>query len=281
MPRIRLVHVLLCLLLPCMPACQSFYSYRPITIQTRDAETGQPISSAVVHISYPLMHASQGPYESVDATGPNGLVHLRAAPAGEAGILVEAKAHGYMPEQQTIPVSVLRDIPTAGWFEDVSKRPPTMTIDLYAEPRPTAELVLPAGFRGMLEVQIKTDRKLIERGRRDFTIAVPMTGKVEHWGPPLLARVGATGYRARYTDGTKLSCDAKGLEIGLWALNADGTHLTFLVGTREEFEIRRREALANDAAIRDSAPSGKSSHGGGRHGGRKNNPDTAPTMGGL
>src|SRR4051812_16969259 len=120
MPRIRLAHVLLCLLLPGMPACQSFYSYRPITIQARDAETGQPVSGAVVHISYPLMPQSQAPYDSVDATGSDGLVHLRAAPTGRAGVRVDAKAHGYLVDNQMLATDTVREIPSAGWFEDAA-----------------------------------------------------------------------------------------------------------------------------------------------------------------
>ncbi len=284
MPHVRFARCLLCLALVGAPACQSFYSYRPMTIQARDAETGQPISGAVVHISYPLVHASQAPYDSVDATGPDGQVHLQAAPFGPAGVLVEAKAHGYLMEQMTLPVENVQDVPRAGWFEDVNKRPATLTIDLYAEPRPTIELVLPVSFRGVLSVEVKTDPKAPRtRGQRCFTYPVANGGNLELAGPPLLARVAALDYSARYTDGTKLSRDAKGLEIGFWGLNADGNRLTFLVGTRDEFEAKRREALANDAAAR-GRPSSSNGSGGkrGGHGGRRGGQtDSSPAMGGL
>lgn len=283
MPTNRLARCLSCLLLVCAPACQSFYSYRPVTIVARDAETGQPISGAVVHISYPLVHATQAPFDSVDASASDGVVYLRAAPFGPAGVMVETKALGYMPEQKTLPIETVEAIKPAGWFENVKQRPPSVTIEMYADPRPSVELVLPNSLRGVITVDVKIDANAPRKpGQRDFTFAVPITGNAELTGPPLLERVAATDYRARYADGTRLSRDAKGLEIGFWGLNADGTHLTFLVGTRDEFEVRRRDALANDAAARGGASSSKGSgggrrggHGGGRGGQGQSDPSAA------
>ena len=99
----RLARALLLFAVVVAPGCQEFYSYRPIAIQVRDAETKQPLPGATVHISYPLVHASQAPYDSVGATAPDGIVRLQAAPSGPAGVLVEVTEKGYLFEQKTLP----------------------------------------------------------------------------------------------------------------------------------------------------------------------------------
>jgi uncharacterized membrane protein YgcG len=266
--RLALARCLLCLTLMGTAACQSFYSYRPMTILARDAETGKPIPGAVVSISYPLVHPSQAPYDSVGATVADGLVHLRAAPTGPAGVQVETKAAGFMPETKVLAIETVAAIKPAGWFEDVKERRPSLTIDLYAEPRPAVELVLPASYRGVVKVEVKADSQMpLPPGQRTFTYAVPPTGTIELTGPALLGRVAAIDYRARCADGPLLAREVNGPEVGFWGLNADGNHLTFLVGTRDDFEVKRREALANDAAARGPATTGKGT-GGGRRGGR-------------
>jgi hypothetical protein len=256
-----------CLTLAFAPACQSFYAYRPMTIVARDAETGQPVPGATVRVSYPLMHPSQAPYDSIDAAASDGVVHVQAAPAGPAGVLIEARAQGYLMEAKTVPVETVQAIQPAILFEDARRRPPCLTIDMYADPRPIVQLEVPLSFRGVIDVQIKPDAKAPHRpGLRCFTFAVPPTGKLELAGPPLLERVAPIDYRARYQNGQMLSRDAKGLEIGFFGLSAEGNHLTFLVGTRDEFEAKRREALAQDATPRGPAAMGRAP--GGRHGGR-------------
>src|SRR5690348_7436872 len=100
----RLAVCLVCpiLLFVFAPGCQVLYRYKPVTILVRDAETKQPIAGAEVHISYPLTRPSVAPYESVETTAENGLAHLRAAPGGEAGIVMEATAKGYMSEERSV-----------------------------------------------------------------------------------------------------------------------------------------------------------------------------------
>jgi hypothetical protein len=278
MPSRRPVQLLICLSLAVAPGCQTFFPYRPVTILTRDAETGRPIADAHLHISYPLVHPSQSPYESSDATGADGLAHLQAAPFGAAGVLVEVKAKGYLLEQKTLKVAEVEKLKTAGWFENVERRPADFIIDVYAEPRPVVELRLPPSFHGLIkaEVQVRADAPC-PAGQRVFRYDVSMDGKVQVVGPPLVERVVPLDYQAVNQDGIKLCSNAEGLELGFYAVKSDARFITFFVGTRNEFEALRRAELQNDG----NSGRGRSSGGGGggnsgRRGGKRGQPPTDP-----
>jgi hypothetical protein len=259
---------LACLALALTPGCQPFYSYRPMPIVVRDAETGQPISGAIAHVSYPLVHPTQAPYDSVDKTVGDGIAHVQATPYGPAAVLLEVHAPGYMNEERTLSIESIAAIQPAGWFEHVDQRKPTVTVALYAEPRPSVELVLPVGFRGVIKAEIKTEANAsMPPGLRHFSFSVPPNGNVELAGPPLMDRVAPVDYRARYVDGPEVSRDAKAMEVGFWGLTAEEHHLTFLVGTRDEFERARRALLASE--YRQSRPSSSSKGGGRGRGGHK------------
>ncbi len=144
-----------CLCLATVPGCQLLHSYRPVPILVRDAETKQPIAGAMRHISYPLLSAPQAPEESRAQTAADGIARLQAAPAGPGGVLLTVCAGEYLTEPQTLSVESVRALKPAGWFEKVEQRPPQLTVELYAGPRPTVELVLPAGFRGLVTATVK------------------------------------------------------------------------------------------------------------------------------
>ena len=99
------------LVLALAPGCQAFYQYRPVVILARDAETQQPIAGATVHVSYPLTNATQAPLDSGGATGKDGIVRLKAAPAGDAGIQLDANATGYLAQEQHLAIEKIKSIP--------------------------------------------------------------------------------------------------------------------------------------------------------------------------
>jgi hypothetical protein len=187
----RLARVLLLLLAIAMaPGCQAFSAYRPIAIQIQDAETKQPIPGAVVHISYPLVHPSQAPYDSAGATASDGVVRLQAAPTGPAGVLIEVNGKGYLLEEKTLPIATVQAIKPASWFEKVGQRPVDVAIEIYAEPRPVVELVLPASFRGMIKVEVQVQFDAASTlGQRLFRYAVSPAGTAQVIGPALVDRV--------------------------------------------------------------------------------------------
>jgi hypothetical protein len=271
----RFARALLLLAIAVAPGCQVFQAYRRVAIRVQDAETKQPIAGAVVYISYPLVQASQAPIDSTGPTASDGVVRLRAAPSGPAGVLVEVNAKGYLFEQKTLSIATVEAIKPAGWFEKVDQRPADLAIEMYAAPRPAVELILPVAFRGTIqaEVHVQPDAPATP-AQRLFRYAVSPAGTVQVIGPALVDRVVPLDYQAVTADGTRLTREAKGLEIGFYAVKEDAHHLTFFVGTRAEYDAIRSAELHSDA----HSDRAKSGGGGGRRGGKRSQPPTDPSV---
>jgi hypothetical protein len=205
------------------PGCQALYRYRPVPVLVRDAETKQPIVGAEVRVSYPLTRPSQAPWDSVALTGDDGVARLRAAPYGSAGVRVEAAAKGYLSEDLSVPVETVQEMEPPRPFEDTTQRPARFVLEMYTEPGPRVELILPNGFRGLIraEVRIQEDAPL-SPGQRIFRFPVEPPGVVQVSGPPLLRRIYAPDYAARYADGTLIRRPAGDWDVGLRPLNGLG-----------------------------------------------------------
>src|ERR1700733_2519280 len=180
-----LIYPVLLLALAC--GCQTLHRYRPVAVLARDAETKKPIPGAEVQLSYPLTQASLAPYNSRGTTPEDGIVRLRAAPYGDLGVRVEANAPGYMYEEKYLTVAEVQAIEPAHWFEDVDRRPAAVVLELYADPHPTVELVVPTDYRGRIKAQFHIEPDApCPPGQRCFTFTVPPSGVVQMIGPPLL-----------------------------------------------------------------------------------------------
>ena len=266
----RLMHTLaLCgLLLSIAPGCQMFYQYRPMPVLVRDAETKKPIASADVHISYPLSQPEDSPWDSAGVTGKDGVAHLRAAPYGLAGILVEAAAPGYLSEQKSLSVDAVKAVAPGHLFESTDRRPPSLVVDLYAEPRPTIELIIPTGYKGLVKAELQIDENAsAPAGERNFRFNVTGAGTVDIVGSPLLRRVPPVQFRARYADGMPLPLHAEEPQVGFWWLKSDGDAHTYFVGTHSEYEVAGHFGHGGDG---DGEPSsGSKRQGKGRRGGRQ------------
>jgi hypothetical protein len=173
------------LLLAVLPGCQALHSYRPTPVQVIDADTKQPIAEAEVRISYPMANSLATPWESRETTGSNGIARSRAASFGSAGAMVEISAQGYMNEQRFLTAQQVEDLERAGWFEDTHQRLPALVVGLYKDPRPTIELVLPPGYRGMVKARVRVQDKSLSpvrrcsntSFRRIFTSSTPTTSR--------------------------------------------------------------------------------------------------------
>jgi hypothetical protein len=269
----------LILLLALLPGCQAFHQYRPVSVQARDAETGQPIPAAEVHISYPLANPSMAPVLGSGTTQNDGIVHLRAAPYGELGIQVAVAAAGYMPEEMDVPIETVKAIEPAGWFETVENRPPSFVVSLYADPRPEVELIVPAMYRGIVkaEIQIQPDLRCPPR-QRAFSYVVPPTGSVQIKGPPLLAHAFAPGFTLKYADGVPLNRSAEGSQIGYWWLRTEGKVECFFVGTAKEFSFQNPDrSEPKDPTRAHAGGRGQGGRGHGRRGGNQQPADAQPS----
>jgi hypothetical protein len=254
-------------LLATLPGCQALHAYRPVTVLACDAETKKPIPGAEVRISYPL--AQSPPWEPVGTTSSDGTVQLKAAPYGDAGILVDAVRSGYMTEQKGFPVDAVKAVSPFRFFSGGSHAP-DLVVEMYAEPLPEVELMLPDGYRGTLKVAVKVrDDAPFQPGQRQFSYEVPPSGVLEIVGPPLLRHVYTPDFSARYSrsKNPSLPRQPEGDQVGFWCLKTEGGFDHFFVGTRAEFEALRR-ADKEDGKVKTTGGGGRSGGGrGGRHGG--------------
>ena len=255
----------LCLLV-CLTAfasgCQVMYRYRPVAVLVRDAETKKPIANAEVHLSYPLTRDSLAPFDSSKRSGEDGIARLRAAPYGQFGVHLEASAAGYMTEEKIVSADLIQNIKPPQFFESVQQRPSECVVEMYAEPRFTVELIVPAGYRGTIraEVRIQDDIPFVA-GQRCFRYAVE-DGVVQIKGPGVLRRIPAPEYHALYADGTPLTNQMTLLKVGFRWLRAEGKEQYFVVGTQPEFDMQRRSAPAEEVRTRSRTPdAGNGSHG--------------------
>jgi len=268
-----LIQCVLCSVLASASAagCQMLHRYRPVAILVRDSDTKKPISGAVVRISYPFTPAYRAPWNASGTTGNDGIVRLRAAPAGDIGLMVELDATGYLCEEKDLVVEAIQAIEPPRLFEVVEQRPASFIFEMVAEPRPTIELVVPTGYRGTLKVEVQTQESVaFKPGQRSFSYVVPASAVMQVTGPVLLRHILPPDFRARYADGTVLSHEAKDLEIGFWWLRQEGRYQCFLVGSRREFD----NLSYSDSGGPGAGPShGRGSNAGGGGKGRRGHRD--------
>jgi hypothetical protein len=232
------------LLCAAFTGCQACHSYRPMPILVRDIETKQPIGGVEVRLSYPLTDANYCPWNSEATTGSDGIARLRAAPYGSVGLLAEVRAPGYLDEQKNIATATVEAIEPAHFFEDVEQRPPQLVVEMYAGPSPSVELVLPAGYRGMVKVDLVIhESDPCPAGQRSFFCEVSPAGTAQLTGPALLQRVFPPDFHARFEDGVVLSREPNSEEVGLWCLKFEDHTFHFFIGTREELERLHRPSL--------------------------------------
>jgi hypothetical protein len=224
-----------------LAGCHTLQRSRPVTILTRDAETKRPIAQAEVKVMYPLERSAFSPQDTYGQTGGDGLAHVWATPTEEVGVMIDVRAGGYLPAEKGLTVAALRAIEPAGLFEAVDRRPVTLVAELYAEPGPTVELVVPAGYRGMVRAQIDgRDEVPCPPGQRLFRYDVSASGQVQAQGPPLLKDLAVTDFRLSYADGAPLSHHAKESPVGYWWVRSEGANQCFLVGTQAEYDALRK-----------------------------------------
>jgi hypothetical protein len=249
----------------------------------RDADSKQPIPGAQARISYPLAGGVFAPRPSSGGTGNNGVVHLSAAVHGDTSILLELDAEGYLEEHRSLPVEMVRAIKPAGLLEAVERRPVNLIVEMYAEkPVPTIDVVLPNGYRGMvqLEISIADDASQMP-GHRQFSYAVPASGSICVREPALLRRFTLPNVTARYAEGTPLgsATEMKESEIGFWRVKHEYQKFTFLVGSKAEYEQYRSLHPRESSDGREERRStGNLDRGGGRGRGRRtpSQPESGP-----
>lgn len=245
MGKLRLARCALCLVFLLAPAagCQVLYRYRPVPVLVRDAETKQPIPNADVHLYYPLSRDSMAPFDSAERTNADGIAHLRAAPYGDFGARIEATAAGYLSDQTDVSTDSIQHLEPPHFFEETQQRKPEYVVEMYKEPGFTIELLVPAGYRGSIKVEIMPQEDAaIPPGKRCFQFEV-VDGLARIKAPgTVLRRVYPSDYRARYADGTPLTGEMTLQKAGFRWLRGQDKEQYFVVGTQPEYDMQRRYA---------------------------------------
>jgi hypothetical protein len=236
--------------------CHVFERDRAVTVAVVDAETKAPISGAAVRLTAPAAHDDR---VVNGTTGADGVARLKAHPPGGVALVLDASASGYLPEDKIVPAAAVKAQPAG------DAQPAHFTVEVYAGPRPAVELVIPPGYRGVVKATAEVrDNVQFPPGQRAFRFEVPPSGEVAFTAPAVFRHGSGPEYTAKYADGTELSKSAKDAEVGFRWLTREGDTQLFVVGTRADYEERRK------ALHLDSPPGPRSGGGGdGQQGGRR------------
>ena len=253
--------------------CQTLDWRRPVSVQVIDADSKQPIAEAQTRISYPLAGNFLPPGPSSGRTGNSGIAQLSASSHTDTDALLEVYAEGYIAEHRFLNVEKVKEIKPARLFESLDRRPANLVVEVYSDqPLPTVELLLPAGYRGVVQLEFQIPEDAVgQPGQRQFTFAVPPSGLMCVTGPAVLKRFPAPIVTARFADSTPISLkkDKEDWEIGLWTVKFETQKSTYFVGTKAEFaQYRLAHPPENNEVVRSTA-GGKGGGGGGKGRGRR------------
>jgi hypothetical protein len=109
-------------------------------------------------------------------------------------------------------------------------------VDMFAEPAATVELIVPAGYRGLVRVEVQEIPPPTVR-LRTIQVPVPDSGIVMIKGPRLLHRADCVDVCLRTSDGIPMESPPEGEAVGFWRLDSDGEDVHFyLVGTQKDHD---------------------------------------------
>lgn len=241
----RLAQRLLCLFfLFCLATgCQTFHGDQTLAVLVRDAETKQPITTAEVYLCQRLKPDEVAPCRSASFTQADGIARVRAEPGGEHGFQVQAVAQGYLPETLDVAADFVKKNPSPS----VEPSPVDVTVEAYAAPDFSVELILPPGYRGLIKAVVQIQDNLpLAKGQRCFRFPVSATGDVLVQGPPLLRRVPAAAFQARYGNGQLLGTTMDAEKVGFRWLKGAGNQHVFVAGNQVDYEMLHRQVAPEE-----------------------------------
>jgi uncharacterized membrane protein YgcG len=254
-------------LLAFAPGCQMLSSTRPVVVRAIDADTHKPIDDARVEVADP-----HGGPDLVQRTDKEGNSRVGVKGNGETGVVVKVSALGYVAEDQTVTAAALQAVEPESLFHH-SKKPAEVTLELYKDdPRPTVELVVPNGYRGLIQVELRIPEDApAAPGQRNFSYQVEPPSPLVISGPALFRRFAVPDFTAHYADGTALPNSAKDGATGLWLLKMDRGSFSFLIGTEFEYKQSKPDTSLDTYPKKQSGGKGRGGRrgGGGGGGGRR------------
>jgi len=258
--------------------CHTIQPSTPLTVHVRDAETQQPVSGATVRVIRFGKHSSDR--DVVFTSEADGAAHTRLPQLDASGVMVEIDAPGYLSKQTTLPRDIADALMEAKPFHPYKGPALAVSVDVFAGPRPTVELVLPTGYRGLVkaEVRVRQDQQW-SAGQRVFSYAVApnsviQTGGIQRVvvqadGPSVFGQGVGPDIVAKYADGRQLPKEAKGEDIGFRWIRRDGNDVYFVIGTNTDVTMASRMLGVSDPSPNhdDAKKKQSAGGGGGRHGG--------------
>jgi hypothetical protein len=200
MYQVRVIPRLVVACLGFLPLGCTLYQPRPVTFTVRDAETKQPIEGAQVETSYRVMldfgvlFGSVGPMSG--KTDQNGQLTLIVDPDKPMFTMsVDAVGYSVASNERPSGMYAIKYL-SRRWYQWSEE----CEINLYHGPQASAELLLPAGYRGPVVVYFSpTDVPPAQVGQREFTFTVSAQGGVSIPQSGLLESPGSYAYiKARY-----------------------------------------------------------------------------------
>lgn len=209
---------------------------RRVDVFARDAETGEPLRSGRVCVS----NGRMDPFDFFPA-GPScdditrGKARVEWATRRSPGITVTSA--GYLPWRGDLAGKTSGDGPVR------------LSTELYRAPAPTATLVVPAGFRGLIKIHFQSGpgAQPSPVGQRDFVwIVAPEKVNAFAW-PDVLRHRESTDFIGMFNDGTRMppvtpaNPDAVTLRyVGYVNVGRRDPITFYCVGTRTEAEAWQR-----------------------------------------
>jgi hypothetical protein len=239
------------LLLAAVAGCGTSYSYSPLAVLARDAETLEPVPFVDVRASYvgwpkgPLYP----PKPDTGLTDRRGMATLNAS-ADTGGPIVRLRSDDY--DHATAPARLVDQ-----WCRRVESgtnrgdpHEPDVVVDMWANPRPLIEVVLPDGFRGIVQLGIPEPAPPPVPRRRHFRVEVPAHGVVELPPAPVLREYDIRAfYHVRFADGrTVYPASPRHLDPSdpapyAWRQAKVDEYRVFFIGTVAEHELASEELL--------------------------------------
>jgi hypothetical protein len=209
------------------------YTYEPVRFCVRDAESGEAIAKAKIEVVHPYVLNLFPPKDAGAVTDEHGDAVVRVA---DSTPMFTAEADGYIPPHFLLPVKGRVDRRQEVW--------------LYRLPRPTVEIVLPDGYRGLLTITLEpTESKIQESsGKRHFVFRASAEGAVRIVTTPLLRYPNQWNFPlpVRYEVGGKIPYrDDSGVTALTVAvrpvLGGEGDQLLYVIGDESDLMRMERE----------------------------------------
>jgi hypothetical protein len=211
----------------------AIYGHRTVTIDVRDAESGAPIPGAEVRTAYSQNEfAYNRPDLQTSLTQADGSVTTTIAKFDHGWF---ASAPGYIPTEPD--QTELEPQPEAAELSG------HVTLRLYRLPEPTVRVLVPAGYRGPLFIEIvNSEHGTTIPGTRQFTFRASEAGYVPVESNPLITLAIRLHYSNWFEvvdgDGLTIRAQSPGNPSIHWIACIRSREL-FVVGSQHDAELQR------------------------------------------